>query len=95
VTVTEVAPVVHAGGDATLKTGDMLDRTGSFSDPGKDTWTAMVDYGDGAGPQRLTLHGHQFRLHHKYRHPGTYHVVVSVMDDHGAVGTDDFTVTVS
>jgi hypothetical protein len=95
VTVTEVAPVVHAGGDAALNKGDVLNRTGSFTDPGKDTWTATVDYGDGTGPQRLTLRGHQFRLHHKYQQPGTFHVVVTVTDDDGAVGSDAFDVTVS
>jgi hypothetical protein len=34
-------------------------------------------------------------LHHKYGHPGTYQVVVTVTDDDGATGSDAFTVTVS
>jgi hypothetical protein len=95
VTVTEVVPVVQDGGAVTLKLGGVLDRTGSFNDPSTDTWTATVDYGEGMGPQPLTLQGHSFRLHHKYPHPGTYEVVVTVMDDDGAAGTDAFTVTVS
>jgi hypothetical protein len=95
VTVTEIVPVVQAGGAVTMKVGSVLDRTGSFTDPAADTWTATVDYGDGAGPQPLMLQGHDFRLHHKYRHPGTYQVVVTVMDGDGAAGTDAFTVTVS
>jgi hypothetical protein len=95
VTVTNVGPVVQAGGDVTLKQDGVLNRTGSFTDPGADTWTAMVDYGDGTGLHTLILRGHDFLLHHKYGHPGTYHVVVTVTDDDGAVGTDAFTVTVN
>jgi Ca2+-binding RTX toxin-like protein len=93
VTVTEAAPVVQAGGDATLKQDGVLDRAGSFTDPSADTWTATVDYGDGTGPQTLTLHGHDFHLHHKYQQPGTYQVVVTVTDDDGVTGTAAFTVT--
>jgi hypothetical protein len=95
VTVTEAAPVVQAGGDAKLKPDGVLDRTGSFTDPSSDTWTATVDYGDGTGPHTLTLHGHDFRLHHKYQHPGTYHVVVTITDDDGVTGTAAFNVTLS
>jgi hypothetical protein len=95
VTVTEVAPLVQAGGDVTLTQDGVLDRTGSFTDPGADTWTATVDYGDGTGPQPLTLRDQQFLLQHQYRHPGRYHVVVTVADDAGTAGSDTFTVTVS
>jgi hypothetical protein len=49
---------------------------------------------DMTGPHTLILRGHDFLLHHKYGRPGTYHVVVTVTDDDGAVGTDAFTVTV-
>jgi uncharacterized repeat protein (TIGR01451 family) len=94
VTVTEVAPVVQTGGDVTLPTNGVLQRTGSFSNPRVDTSTAAVDYGDGTGPQPLSLRNQQFVLHYKYRHPGTYHVVVTVTDDDGATGSDTFTVTV-
>ncbi len=95
INVTNVAPTVHVGGDASLKAGGTLERKGSFDDPGEDTWTATVDYGDGTGPQPLRLQDHSFQLHHKYRHSGTYHVVVTVIDDDCGVGTDAFTVTVA
>jgi fibronectin-binding autotransporter adhesin len=95
VTVNNVAPTVAAGGDERLSPGGVLNRRGSFSDPGSDTWTATVDYGDGSGPHALALDGgHQFRLHHKYRKPGTYVVTVTVRDDDGGVSTDTFVVTV-
>jgi hypothetical protein len=95
ITVTNVAPTVHVGGDASLKAGQTLERKGSFDDPGTDNWTATVDYGDGMGPQPLRLQDHSFQLHHKYRHAGTYRVVVTVIDDDGGVGTGAFTVTVA
>jgi len=94
VSVRNVAPTVNAGGDATLQKGELFDRRGSFADPGTGTWTAMVDYGDGTGPQALALKGHDFRLHHHYGAKGTYQVVVTVVDDDGAVGTASFTIAV-
>src|SRR5262249_34856362 len=85
-TVHNVAPLVDAGGDETLR-GGKLDRTGSFHDPGADAWVAFVDDGDGSGPQPLHLgKGGDFRLHHRYRAPGVYRVTVIVVDDDGALG---------
>jgi hypothetical protein len=96
VSVNNLAPTVDADGDERLSPGGVLSRRGSFSDPGSDTWTATVDYGDASGPQALALDGdHQFRLHHKYRKPGTYVVTVTVYDDDGGVSTDTFVVTVT
>jgi hypothetical protein len=94
VTVTNIAPVVHVGADAAAKEGVLFQRQGWFADPGADTWTATVDYGDGTGPQPLALDGHQFVLKHQYQAKGTYHVVVTVQDDDGGVGSASFTVSV-
>jgi autotransporter-associated beta strand protein len=94
VTVVEAPPVVQTGGDVTLGTGGILNRLGSFTDPGADTWTATVDYGDGSGVQTLDLHGTNFLLHHTYATAGTFRVTVSVQDEGGAVGTASFLVTV-
>ncbi|MDD1652359.1 MAG: PKD domain-containing protein, partial [Methanomicrobiales archaeon] len=49
VTVLNVAPVVDAGLDAFLNQDVSLAGSGTFTDPGADTWTATVDYGDGTG----------------------------------------------
>jgi uncharacterized delta-60 repeat protein len=95
VVVTNVAPVVQAGGNAVLHDGKTLVREGSFTDPGADLWTATVDFGDGSGVQPLTLHGDgQFVLKHDYLQTGTYQVTVTVTDDDGGVGTTTFLVTV-
>src|SRR5262249_7838469 len=53
VRVDNVAPVVHAGGGATVRERTAFVRDGFFTDPGQDRWTATVDYGDGSGEQHL------------------------------------------
>ena len=44
-----------SGADQTIDEGDTLSGSGSFTDPGADTWTATVNYGEGAGAVALTL----------------------------------------
>jgi autotransporter-associated beta strand protein len=96
VIVNNVAPTVFAGEDVTLAKGDTVTRSGSVSDPGADTWTATVDYGDGSGPAPLTLNADMtFNLAHAYTAAGTYHVIVAVQDSDGDTGTSSFTVTVT
>lgn len=101
VLVSNVAPVVVVP-SGTIVEGDTYAATGSFSDPGADTWTATVDYGDGSGPQPLPLHpDNTFTLAHVYADDnptGTasdiYTVRVAVHDgaDEG-VGAASVTVT--
>ena len=80
--VGNVAPTVDAGADATVDEGSLFGRSGSFTDPGADSWTARVDYGDGSGVQPLTLNGDKtFDLSHTYADDGDYRVTVSVRDD--------------
>jgi len=94
--VNNVAPTVLAGDDLTLGQGHTLTRWGSFVDPGADTWTATVDYGDGSGPQPLHLKGNRtFHLVHHYAAPGRYRVVVVVRDSDGAAGMATFRVNVA
>ena len=94
VTVLNVAPVVDAGANATINEGDTFTGSGSFTDPGSDTWTATVDYGDGSPVQALTLSGKTFNLSHVYIDNGVYTVTATVFDDDSGIGTDTVTVTV-
>jgi hypothetical protein len=66
VTVNNVAPSVIAGADAAINEGDTFSGAGSFTDPGADTWTATVNYGDGSGTSPLALSGMGFSLSHVY-----------------------------
>ncbi len=94
--VNNVAPVVSAGGNETLTAGSgVLSRSGSFTDPGADTWTARVNYSDGTGDQTVTLTGKNFALNHTFTASGTYTVALTVEDDDLGVGTASFNVTVN
>ena len=49
------------------------------TDPGADTWTGTVDYGDGGGAQPLSLNVDKtFSLNHTYADNGVYTVRVTV-----------------
>ncbi len=95
VTVNNVAPTVEADDDQSIDEGGTFSSAGSFSDPGADTWTATVDYGDGTGEQPLDLNpDNTFSLAHVYTDDDAYTVVVTVTDDDVGAGTGDLTVTV-
>jgi PKD repeat protein len=89
-----VEPVVSAIAGASLLPGGSYAASGSFTDPGADTWTATVDYGDGTGAQPLALSGKTFSLSHTYAAGGSFTVTVTVADDDGGVGTSRATVAV-
>ena len=95
VQVGNVTPAVDVGADTTIEPGTTFTRSGSFVDPGTGSWTATVNYGEGAGPQTLSLNADKsFALSHAYSTSGTYTVTVAVTDDASTTGTDTLTVTV-
>ncbi len=87
------APVVNAGPDKSVVVGTPFTQAGSFVDEVPATATATVDYGDGAGPQPLTLTGSTFNLSHTYATTGAKTVTVKVTDALLMSGTDTVTVT--
>lgn len=97
ISITNVAPSVDAGAaTASVDEGSPFSRSGTFTDPGADTWTATVDYDDGAGAQALALVGKTFALSRTYVDgPALFNVAVSVRDDDAGVGTDGVAVTVN
>ncbi|MEV0230783.1 PKD domain-containing protein [Nonomuraea sp. NPDC050786] len=88
------APVVTAGGDVELTVDEKLHRVVSFSDPDSTSWTATVDYGDGAGPVPVTPAGQNITLEHQWATAGTYPVTVTVRDDGGLQTSAALTATV-
>lgn len=56
--------------------------SGSFTDPGPDTWTITIDYGDGTTTS-FPASGQTFAFNHVYPDPGSYMLRVTVMDDDG------------
>src|SRR5690606_13623620 len=87
VTVLNVAPqVAITGGQAELAEGDQFTAAGAFIDPGADSWTATVDYGDGTGVNPLSLNPDKtFALNHTYLDNGNFTITVRVFDgfEHG------------
>jgi DNA/RNA endonuclease G (NUC1) len=94
VTVVNVAPVVAAVPDGSLNVGATYTVNGTFSDPGADTWTATVVWGDGSAPEVVPLAGRDFTLTHIYTAGGSYPVSISIADD-DAAGETTHTVTVN
>ncbi len=96
VTVNNIAPTVDAGPGGGVNEGSAFVSSGTFSDPGADTFTAAVNYGDSPTAQPLTLNpGETFDLNHVYQDNGVFVVTVTVTDDENAPGSDTFVVTVS
>lgn len=92
--IANVTPSVSPINGGTILKGETFTGSGSFADPGMDTWTATVNYGDGSGTSVLPLTGNTFQLSHVYQVGGTYSVTVTVTDDEGAAGVGQGTVIV-
>ncbi|MFN2636948.1 MAG: DNA/RNA non-specific endonuclease, partial [Gemmatimonadaceae bacterium] len=80
ISVRNVAPTILAFAGATILRSETYTATGSFTDPGADSWTGSVNYGDGDATPPISLSGKSFTLAHTYTSPGTFTVTVSVGD---------------
>jgi DNA/RNA endonuclease G (NUC1) len=80
ITIANVAPDIAAFAGATLLEGERYSASGTFADPGDDSWTATVNYGDGSGDRSLALSGKSFTLGHEYASEGTFTVTVRIND---------------
>jgi hypothetical protein len=96
VTVNNVNPAVTLADPAAVTVGEAFTVAGSFTDPGADTWTATVNYGDGAGevPLAVAPDG-DFTLNHAYQRAGSFPVTVTVTDDDGGAGSATRTAVVN
>jgi hypothetical protein len=87
---------VNSGANATVPASVMFSRTGGFTDPNPDTWTATAAYGDGSPVEPLEITAaNTFQLSHTYTTPGVYDVQVQVKDSEGFSGYGIFSVTVT
>ncbi|HXE89903.1 MAG TPA: PKD domain-containing protein [Terriglobales bacterium] len=92
ITVNNVAPNVTAAFTSTSVSCGTNNATLSFSftDPGTDTFTASVDWGDGSGVQSLgaVTKGTTINVSHTYASAGMYNATVTVTDDDTGQGSD-------
>jgi hypothetical protein len=89
VKVHNVAPTLDAGGAATIFGGLALTRECHILDPGNDTWSVEIRYGDGS--RTNLLHPQKtFVIQHAYPGPGDYDVEIFVSDDDGDSGFATF-----
>jgi PKD repeat protein len=96
VKVTNVAPSVNAGaGGPALKTNTPSGLSATFTDPGADTHTATIDWGDGTPKMTIDPAASPIGLSHKYANPGQYMIRVTVTDDDGGSASDTVEVTVT
>lgn len=92
--VFNVVPLVNAGPDRTVALGDAMLVAATFVDPGADSHTATVDWGDG-NLEAASVAGNQVTASHIYDQIGQYTVTVTVEDDGLASGSATFMATVS
>jgi hypothetical protein len=97
VNVVNVAPTVSATfASSTVSCGaNNATLNVTISDPGPDTNTAKIDWGDGSGLQDLGSVFSSFSVPHTYGRAGSYVATVTVVDDDGGSGTASFTTTVN
>jgi hypothetical protein len=98
VQVNNVPPAVTAAANQSSNEGENhLFALGSFTDPGADTWTIDVNWGDGSPYSHpgVGSAGVIPATTHKYDDNGSYTVTVTVTDDDGGFDSKSFTATVA
>ena len=97
VTIANVAPLVNAGSDASLRPGATFGLRAAFRDPGTDApWTYTITWGDGAQDGgSTTTQLDAITAGHAYATVGQYSVRVTVTDANGGAGSDEAVVTVA
>lgn len=66
--------------------GEVLNVTAAFVDPGADSWTATLDFGDGSPFLTLDDVAPQFSANHVYVAAGVYTLTLTIRDDDGGAG---------
>src|SRR5947208_519262 len=79
-TIADVAPTVVPGANLSISVGATFLRSSFFTDPGSDTWTGTVNFGDGTGDKVLTIDQatKRFTVGHTFTHEGTFTATVTI-----------------
>ena len=96
VTITNVAPTVNAPADQNGVEGVSSSFTlGSFNDPGADTWSGTVSWGDGTSNTIVFALQSLGSQDHTYADSGNYTVTLTVTDDDNGTGSAQFHINVA
>lgn len=94
VTVRNVAPHIAVQSSGAARRGIAFRRRIVFTDPGADSWRAVITWGDGSQSLRPGSRSHSFVTAHIFRRAGLFTVTVRVSDHHGGTGVRRFKVRV-
>jgi hypothetical protein len=96
-TVVNAIPVVSAGPDATIVSGQSLALTGSFTDAGVNDapWTYSINWGAGEPTTGSGIPAVAIAVTRRYLTAGTYTVALSVTDKDGGTGTGSLKLSVA
>ncbi len=87
VLVSNIPPQVTLTTVSSVREGSAFSGSGSFTDPGADSWTATINYGDGLGDWNLPLKTNKtFNFTWSYDDSGDKPLRVAVHDDDLGVG---------
>ncbi|NUN13803.1 MAG: VWA domain-containing protein [Myxococcales bacterium] len=93
VTVTNVAPTLELGDPIVITTQGPFVLNRQLVDPGADTWSGTVSYGDGTPDEPLIVSATGLiTLTHTYTTAGNYVITVNVSDDDNGTATDTLSV---
>ena len=95
VEVDNVAPVVDAGANQTIRLSEDVTLGSTFDDAGSaDTHIATIDWGDDSDDDTIDPANSPLSASHTYAEGGDFTVTVTVDDDDGDSDSDTLTVTV-
>ncbi len=95
IAVHNLPPVITLHEELAALRGEVFEYQGTFIDPGQDAWAAIVDFGDGTGPQPAVAVSRTFALQHSYANEGVYSITLTVDDGDGGAHTVTESITVS
>jgi len=79
IVITNAPPIVDLGADRDWVPEHPFQLAALITDPGRDEFTAHVEWGDGTA-EDVVLHGRALEADHVYEASGTFHVTATVTD---------------
>ena len=83
VTVNNLPPTIEIAPTIIGNEGEAITFNPTLSDPGDDTLTVTLDFGDGSEPETIT--SEEFPVTHTYTDNGNYTATITVSDEDGGI----------